>query len=134
LIDTASQLNDNFRRRAEEKKGQNHEYRFKQNQRKPRHPDEMEWTVSTTVKRNLNGRFQKQGQKKKGKYYNCGKERHFATECRSAHKVFFSERPRKSPQKDKEKKKNRARRRFMNCEVKRKNGMKVQMALPFTFI
>jgi len=106
LIDTASQLDDNFRRRAEKKRGQNPEHRFKRNQRKPRHPDEMEWTASTAVKRNPNGRFQKQGQKKKGKCYNCGKEGHFAAECRSAHKASFSEGPRKSPQKNKGKKGN----------------------------
>jgi hypothetical protein len=42
LIDTASQLNDNFRRRAQKKKGQSPEHRFKQNQKKPRYPDKME--------------------------------------------------------------------------------------------
>jgi hypothetical protein len=80
LIDTASQLNDNFRRRAQKKKGQSSEQRFKQNQKKPRHPDKMDWTVSTAVKRNANGKFQKQGPKRKGKCYNCGKEGHFAAE------------------------------------------------------
>src|SRR5450755_2108256 len=114
LIDTASQLNDNFRRRAEKKRGQNPEHKFKRNQRKPRHLDEMEWTASTAIKKNPNGRFQKQGQKKKGKCYNCGKEGHFAAKCRSAHKTSFSEGPRKSPQKNKGKKGISARRRFIN--------------------
>src|SRR5450755_4612043 len=52
LIDTASQLDENSRRRAEEKRGENPEYSFKRNQRKPRHRDEMEWTVCTAVKKN----------------------------------------------------------------------------------
>src|SRR5450755_1774576 len=120
LIDTASQLDDNFRRKAEEKRGQNHEHRFKQNQRKPRHPDEMEWTASTAVKRNPSGRFQKQGQKKKGKCYNCGKEGHFAAECRSAHKASSSEGPRKSPQKNKGKKGNQRKEKVHELRGKEK--------------
>jgi hypothetical protein len=56
----------------------------------------MEWTAFTAVKRNSNGKFQKQGPKRKGKCYNCGKEKHFAAKCRSANKVSFSEEPRKS--------------------------------------
>jgi hypothetical protein len=56
----------------------------------------MEWTASTAVKKNFKGKFQKQGPKRKGKCYNCGKERHFAAECRSANKASFSEEPRKS--------------------------------------
>jgi hypothetical protein len=105
LINTASQLNDNFRRRAQEKKGQSPEQRFKQNQKKPRHPDKIGWTAFTAIKKNVNGKFQKQGPKRKGKYYNCGKEKHFAAECRLANKVFFSEEPRKS-KKNKRKKGN----------------------------
>ena len=58
----------------------------------------MEWTVFTAVKRDNRGKFQKQkqGPRKKGKCYNCGKERHFAAECRSANKISFSEESRKS--------------------------------------
>jgi hypothetical protein len=56
----------------------------------------MDWTASTAIKKNVNGKFQKQGPKRKGKCYNCGKERHFAAEYRSANKAFFSEEPRKS--------------------------------------
>jgi hypothetical protein len=56
----------------------------------------MEWTASTAIKRNPNGKFQKQSPKRKGKCYNCGKEGYFATECRSANKASFSEEPRKS--------------------------------------
>jgi hypothetical protein len=89
-------LDDNFRRRAQEKKGQSPEQRFKQNQKKPRYPDEIDWTAFTAIKRNVNGKFQKQGPKRKGKCYNCGKEGHFATEYRSANKASFSEEPRKS--------------------------------------
>ena len=63
----------------------------------------MEWTASITVKKNLNGRFQKQGQKKKGKCYNCGKEEHFAAEYRSAHKASSSDEPWKSKKKKKKK-------------------------------
>src|SRR5450755_3316753 len=80
----------------------------------------MEWTASTAVKRNPNGRFQKQGQKKKGKCYNCGKEGHFATECRSAHKASFSEGPRKSPQKNKGRKGNQRKKKVHELRGEKK--------------
>jgi hypothetical protein len=56
----------------------------------------MDWTVSTAIKRNASGKFQNQGPKRKGKYYNCGKEKYFAAECRLANKTSFSEEPKKS--------------------------------------
>jgi hypothetical protein len=67
----------------------------------------MKWTVSTAIKKNANGKFQKQSPKRKGKYYNCGKEKHFAAEYRSANKVSFSEKPRKSKKNKKNKRKQR---------------------------
>jgi hypothetical protein len=106
LIGVASQLDDNFRRRSQEEKGKGTHNRFGQTQKKQRHPDEMDWTASAAVKRNPNGKFRKQGQKKKGKCYNCGKEGHFAAECRSAHKASSSDEPRKSPRKNKGKRGN----------------------------
>jgi hypothetical protein len=56
----------------------------------------MDWTAFTAIKKNANGKFQKQGPKRKGKCYNCGKERHFAAECRLVNKTSFSEELRKS--------------------------------------
>jgi hypothetical protein len=84
----------------------------------------MEWTVFTAIKKNPNGRFQKQSQKKKGKCYNCGKERHFAAECRSAHKAFSFEKPRKSPQRNKEKRGNPRKEKVYELRNKKKERNK----------
>src|SRR5450755_5020074 len=93
----------------------------------------MEWTAFTAVKKNPNGRFQKQGQKKKGKCYNCEKERHFAAECRSAHKASFSEGPRKSPQKNKGKKGNQRKERVHKLRGKEKKRDKSLNSVPIYF-
>jgi hypothetical protein len=85
----ATRLNDNFRRKSQEKED-NYQYTNFQKKDKPkRHPDEMDWKANATFRKKKR-RFRKKGFQKnekspvktKEKYFNCGKNGHFAKKYR----------------------------------------------------
>lgn len=88
LVELASRLDDNFRRRDAEKQGWTHR---PQKQSKQKDPDAMDWQASSATKEYRKERKAGGGKatspKKKGKCFNCGKPGHYANECRSPKKA-----------------------------------------------
>jgi hypothetical protein len=103
LVAVANRLDDNFRRREQEKKGDN---RVKGSAPK-KDPDAMDWQHSATFKKGK--QHQKKGkgkgpkEKKKGKCYNCGKEGHFAADCYSKKNSTTTPKPKEEAKKPKPK-------------------------------
>ena len=87
LIDMASRLDDSLRRLEAEKRGwkPNSAFAPKQNSRKTRNPDEIDWEANALrPQRPRKGqKASSKPQKKKGACFNCGKQGHFAAEYRS---------------------------------------------------
>ena len=94
----------------------------------------MEWTVFTAVKKNLNGRFQSKARRKRVSAIIAEKKDISLRNVDQPIKPLPLRSRGRAPKEIKEKGEISARKRFINCEKKRKNEIKAQIAFPFIFI